>query len=618
MTAAITERAVEEIIVPEKELTSYLNHIGWNLEQIMRGELPDGCESFMDLQMTMIGLDPYLWCKFFLQEPEDKENRWGKKDPWNFFDYQIPSVRWKGSFIHKDGAETGKTRELIAKSLYFMVNTPGGSGLIGAPESDNYQKIISGIMDQLESGELKGQLKEHKKQPHHNIILKNGFDLGFRPSKNDGKTFRSHHPTTFAFKDEAAKDYDKRTWSEFFRAMQPGCIFGAYSVPDGKRETEFYRLGEEALRMTEGVKYPGDAGGWLYEAMVMEHIRRFHWSKELMPAPFWTPERKNFYIKLYGGEDSQGYKHNVYGEDGDPESTIFPTDRFDPLVKNIEEYMSITIMGNDKTDTVSVKVASFKDFTETIIAEHKDQPLHGFDIVEFINKHITASPAIAEYIMGGDLGYSVDFAEFWVKAIIGERDRLVTRVKMLGVKYPVMRMAWNHLDTIYDRGRKAMISGVDIGNAGSAFYHELVSAYPEKHYAEDPPRCVPVQFGGKADELMPDGTPMMNRDTDKPIRRRVKTLSTYILVKQMQELRNEYPCDPEIIRDFTGHTSIPGKDGDEVYSKVNDHTIDAARAAAWAYYREGEAEVSLDDIATSGQKLATAGISKGDGGVFLT
>ena len=58
---------------------------------------------------------------------------------------------------------------------------------------------------------------------------------------------------------------------------------------------------------------------------VAKHIkdikfRLFHWSKSLMPAPYWTAKRKRYFVDQYGGEDSAEYKHNVEGEDGDPEN----------------------------------------------------------------------------------------------------------------------------------------------------------------------------------------------------------------------------------------------------------------------------------------------------------
>ena len=612
MTTGLIEQAAEEIIVPEQDLKSFLEHIGWDMEQVMRGEFPDWCESLLELQLAIIYSDGPLWAYCFLQNPTD-EATWGKKAPWTFFPYQIPSMRWQGSLIHYDGAEVGKTFEIIAKASKYAACTPGGSGLIGAPETDQLTPMINGIMDQFESGELKGLVKKHDKQPHHTITFKNGFELFFRPSKFDGRTYRGKHIKTFAFRDEAAVDKDPRTWSEFHRALEPGCIFGAYSVPNGVRDREFYRLGQQAKAETQGMVYPSDRGGWLAGPVDPGHLRYFHWPKTLMPEPFWTEERKKFYINLFGGEDSQGYKHNILGEDGDPESTIFPTDKFEMVVKEIPEYVSIRILVNEKQGEVSLQVYNINQGQKAIISE-QHIPLSTFEIRETLNKYLSASGEIAEYFMGADLGYSNDFAEFWVSAVIGERNRLIARVQMLGVKYNYMREAFNLMDDIFDRGKNTMMSGVDIGGAGTAFYQELVAAYPDKHFEE---RCVGVQFGGKADLLGPDGEAMQDKNTQKPIRRRIKTLATHMLVKGMQELTDEYPADPEIIRDFTGHTSHPGQDGDEIYSKVNDHTIDAGRAGKWAYYRSMENYPNIEG-ASSGVSLAACAGAGGSGGVFLT
>lgn len=612
MSTLLAERLQGELIIPEPDLLSFLGCIGWDLEQVLRGEFPPGCDSLMDLQLACISSDGYLWCKAFLQEPTDTKP-WGEKGPYNFFDYQIPSIRYKGSFVHYDGAETGKTRELIAKICYMSMNNPGGSGLVGAPESDQLDPIIKGVVDQFESGELKGSIKSHQKQPHHTITLINGFEILFRPSKHDGKTYRSKHVKTFAFRDESAKDSDPRTWTEFYRSMEPGCILGVYSVPDGRRETEFFRLGQISKAMSKDVEYPSDNGAWLSPEIDPAHFRYFHWEKTLMPAPFWTPERKKFYIDLYGGEDSQGYKHNVLGLDGDPESTIFPSEKFEQLIKEIAEYVSIHILVNEKQGNVSLEVYGIENNVKKSIIS-QNIPLINFNVKEALNKYLTSQPDIAEYFMGGDLGYSQDFAEFWAKAVIGERNRLIARVQMRGVRYNHMREAWNLMDDIFDRGRMTMKSGVDIGGAGTAFYHELLANNPEKHYDE---RCAPVQFGGKADLLGPDGEPIMDHTSEKPIRRRIKTLATDMLVKRMQTLTNEYPADPDLVRDFTGHTSRPGQDGDVIYSKKNDHTIDADRAAAWGFYRMAHEYPEIEGCG-SGVSLASMGMGGSGGGVFLT
>ena len=614
MSTVIAERLNDELIIPGPDLESFLKHFGWHLEQIMRGEMPPGFESLLDLQLACIASDGYLWSKAFLQEPTD-EKPWGQKDPYNFFDYQIPSIRWKGSFVHYDGSETGKTRELIAKVCYLSKNNPGGSGLIGAPETDQLTDgILDGLLDQFESGELKGSIKKHQKQPHNTITLSNDFKILLRPSKHDGITYRSKHLRTFAFRDEAAKDYDKRTWTEFFRSMEPGCILGVYSVPDGVRESEFFRLGQRSKAMSKNVKYPSDKGGWLMPDIDVSHLRHFHWSKTLMPAPFWSPEREAFYVDLYNGKDSQGYKHNVLGEDGDPESTIFPTEKFEQVIKEIQEYVSIHILVSEKQNEASLDVYGIEKGMKVPI-HSQTLSLVNFDVREILNKYLSSRSDIAEYFMGGDLGYSQDFAEFWVKAVIGERNRLIARVQMRGVKYNHMREAWNLMDDIFDRGRDAMRSGVDIGGAGTAFYHELVGNYPDKHYEE---RCAPVQFGGKADLIGPDGEPILDHNTEKPIRRRIKSLATDILVKRMQELTNEYPADPDMVRDFTGHTSRPGQDGDVIYSKVNDHTIDADRAGTWGYYRIGNESPDIEGTGSGVPLAAVDGGAGGSGGVFLT
>ena len=612
MSTLMAERLNDELVISSTDFESFLEHFGWHLEQVMRGEFPRGFESLMDIQLACIASDGLLWSKAFLQEPTDTK-QWGKKDPYNYFDYQERSMRWPGSFVHDDGAETGKTRELIAKSCFLSKTNPSGSGLIGAPESDQLDPIITGIMDQLESGDLKGSVKSHVKQPHHTITLTNGFQILFRPSKHDGKTYRSKHVKTFGFRDESAKDYDKRTWTEFVRAMEPYCIFGVYSVCDGRRDTEFYRLSNLSKAMSKDVEYPSDNGAWLSPDIDPAHYRHFHWPKTNMPPPFWSPERKQQCIVLYGGEDSQGYKHNVLGEHGDPESTIFPSDKFEKIIKEIPEYVSIHILVNEKQGDVSIDVYGITKGLKVSI-DNLTLSLANFNVQEVLNKHLTHRADIAEYFMGGDLGYSQDFAEFWVKAVIGDRNRLIARVQMRGVRYNHMREAWNLMDDIYDRGRDNMRSGVDIGGAGTAFYHELVGNYPDKHYEE---RCVPVQFGGKADLLGPDGEPILDHNTEKPIRRRIKSLSTDILVKRMQELKNDYPDDHDLVRDFTGHTSRPGQDGDVIYSKVNDHTIDADRAGTWAYYRDGQEYPEIEGF-SSGVDLQASGAAGGQGGVFLT
>lgn len=612
--AAVIERLNDELVVPEREWTDFLSSLGWDMEQVMRGEYPEGADSLADLQLACISQDHYLWCQFFLEEPTSPEP-WGSKGPWNFFDYQIPAIRWNGSLMMYCASKVGKTRNFIAKALALGCNTPGGSGGFGAPEDDQLKSIYKGIMDQLEgSPMLKGMLKKGKEQPHMDIELTDGFHIWLRTAKSDGKTFRSKHPVTFGFLDEAAKLHKKIQWSEFIRALGPHCILGLGSVPDGRRDTPFYMYGriakaqaskKKADALANKEQTPDDD---LVKDLVGRYLRLFHWEVKDMPGEYSSPERMAQLEQDYGGKDQPGYIHNVLGEDGDPEATVFPWPLFSRLIKEIPEYVCIKLLVDESSAQANLHV--YRVQGERTVTIRKDSiPLNDFNIRDIVNRYFSADPAIAMYFMGGDLGYSNDEAEFGATAVIGDINRDVARISMKGVKYPLMREAWDAMDDIFDKGQ-SMKSGVDVGGAGTAFYQELVSACPDKHYPE---RCVPVDFGGKADVLAEGGSPIMKEGTDKPLRRRVKSLSTEILVKRMQGKLDELPHDPDYVRSFPGHTSWAGPDGDTKYLGTDDHIIDRRRAGAWAFHREGQ---EYPDIEGCGSGVPLGGGSSG--GAFLT
>src|SRR5690606_41561870 len=59
----------------------------------------------------------------------------------------------------------------------------------------------------------------------------------YRPGGHDGEAFRGVHVNAFGFFDEAAKVKNAVIFSEFWRALKPGCRSRVYSVPDGDRST---------------------------------------------------------------------------------------------------------------------------------------------------------------------------------------------------------------------------------------------------------------------------------------------------------------------------------------------------------------------------------------------
>ncbi len=287
------------------------------------------------------------------------------EEPYSFWDFQKESLQYGGSTVHKCAAEIGKSREIIAWGLYKAFTTLNGSGLIGAPQQTHLDEIIEGMYDQLIwSPEIGKSLVRWKKHPHHAFYFSNKFKMYFRPSGHDGEAYRGVHVRTFAIKEEAAKDKNKKQWSEFWRAIKPGCVARIYSVPDGDRSCEFFKLGERAKRATKDAGRKGTEENDQVEKIeglsdVGKHLknmtfRLFQWQKPMMPHPYWSEERRRFYVEQYGGEDAPEYKHNVLGEDGDPENTVFPWEQFKYCIRDIPEYRGLKILVESARNEVIV------------------------------------------------------------------------------------------------------------------------------------------------------------------------------------------------------------------------------------------------------------------------
>ena len=588
------------IIVPKEYFEPWLERFDWTWHQLARKEFPAPFENIKDFQLACIADDPFLWCTFFLREPEDPDH----EEPYNFWDFQLESLRHLGNTVHKDAAEIGKTREIVALVLYLAAVRSNGSGLVGAPQQTHLEEIIEAIDDQITWNPDLHDFRWHRrikdgwrKHPHHAFYFRNGFKIDFRPSGHDGQAYRGVHARTFAIKDEAAKDKNAPQWSEFWRAMKPGCIARIYSVPDGDRSCEFYKLGQRAA-MTSATKshlkiVPKEDELESFNGLA-GHIknlefRLFHWSKALMPYPYWSDERKQFFAEQYGGEDSPGYKHNVLGEDGDPEHTVFPWQQFKYCIKDVPEYRAIKLLVDAANNDVIVKgyrciyIAGSNDptpQTETLInTTYNLSTFFDFDeegqseFTRLIKSFFVAVPG--QKRGGGDFGFSDDETELYAKSIIGKRERLVARLHLKHVTYDQQCQAVNALDDVYGP-LEALTWGTDFGNAGSAVAHDLqgLEIYKHKRYDD---RLKGFQFESTTDNVSEDGEEIFDAKTGKPAKITLKELATDLLVKKMQRQELEYPPDPDIILYYTNHTVRTGGKH-RIYKKEDDHMIDADRA----------------------------------------
>lgn len=120
----------------------------------------------------------------------------------------------------------------------------------------------------------------------------------------DGEAYRGVHVRTFAIKDEAAKDKNKRQWSEFWRAIKPGCIPSrsiqcqTVTGPVSSSSWGSGRKGQRRNRKRRSMASV-DAGKHI-KSMI---FKLFQWQKPQMPYPYWSEDRRRFYVEQYGGED---------------------------------------------------------------------------------------------------------------------------------------------------------------------------------------------------------------------------------------------------------------------------------------------------------------------------
>lgn len=565
----------KQIIVPQEIFEATLIDLDWTWQQIARKEYPRPFTSLEEFQLAIICSNRLLWCQAFLREPTDPDHQ----QPYSFFDYQIPSLMCETSVVHQDGAEVGKTREIIALGLYFAFNNPGGSGLIGAPLQIHLDEIIDSMLEQMHTcNPFLGQsLIRHKKQPYHQFKFSNGFKLDFRPAGFDGNAYRGVHAETFGMVDEAAKKKNKPQWTEFWRALKPSAVARIYSVPDGDRESGYYKLTMQA----GGKKDDGDKDSSNYAWTL------FRWGKDLMPPPYWTPERKRSFIELYGGEDSPGYRHNVLGEHGDPENTVFPWHQFKLCIKDIPEYRCLKVLVDTSKGEVILtgyrcdyELGADGPVPRHVLLHEETADSTAFfeldkegdnDFKRLIRSFFQAVPGAKR--IGGDLGFSQDPTEIYVKNIIGKRERLVARLQIKQVTYDMQCQAVDALDDLY--GEDSTLIGTDFGNAGSAVAHDLqgLEIYAHKNYDD---RLRGFMFQSTTNNVNDEGEEITDAKTGKPAKITLKELATDLMSKKVQRQQMEYPPDQDIIMAYTNHTCRQGE-RQRIYNKENDHLIDADR-----------------------------------------
>jgi hypothetical protein len=592
----------------------------WSWQALERGDLRIGDEVLdVDrLQWWLLNADPVLWVETNLvNKPEDGGGLW------QLFPYQRPSLRFRGHVVHQDGAEVGKSREIVGLLLWGCLAAERGSVLVGSALDGDLDEIWEEVEWQLSANPfLADSLRSRTTKPYRRLTWRNGLRVLFRPAGHDGRAYRGIHVRGWLLHDEAAKVVNPRSWSEFWRAAKPGCEIRIYSVPTGDRQCTFQRIADNAvpadsvvpddtpkltvehlLRPTSATTPEGtralarDLGGRVWV--------RFHWPKTIMPHPFWCEERRQEFVGFYGGPDEPGYVHNVLGLPGDPEYSLFPERLLRPALTWIPDYLSVSFRWDSRAgqldglsrrlnpsypwgeegepqppeddDPEEAEAADVLQPYLTVLQDGLD--MSGWDRWDAERRREVIADLARFFVrpLPGDLTAGVDVGSATVTEILFERrrftpdtlsDTLVLRIHLTGWNWYAQRDFILALDAIL---KPAGGWGFDATGVGRVLVDLLTPGLDD--------RLSGYVFNRSTPAIDPTtGEAQLDPASGREVLISYKELGTQLIERRLHGRGLELPFDPEVRHLLANHTYSQSGDARR-FSKLNDHLVDALRVA---------------------------------------
>lgn len=593
----------------EERIDAYLAERGWAWEQLLRGDCRAGdlAISLDELQVYLIDSDPVLWAECNLLDEDEGDGR-----PWKYFEYQKGGARYIGDCLFECGAEVGKTRDIAACTLWLATGKgprARGSILIAGALDGNLEDIYDKIDWQLRNNEhLRRQLDadRSKVKPYRKLVFANGNQVDFRPAGNEGQAFRGVHAGLAAFFDEAALAHEKKIWREFWRSLKPTAFARIYSTPDGVTTSEFFRMCRRAtavdvLAPVPRKRLPGVAVETPEEqvAALTDKARsfvKFRWGKPLMPPPFWSAERRAYFIERYGGEETSEYQQNVLGNWGDPASTLWPWSVLAPCLRQIPEYRELELVWNVAEGTVSAvarrinpayepsgrpagddDAASAAPMLEVLAEQYG---LANLDLEHLVRRIF--SPLPGHLVAGIDCGSAGDVTEILVFERIGRRRRCVARLQLKRFTYDRQRTMIRYLDEVLT---PSLGWGLDATGVGTALEHVLIEG--EGTWSLAGRLSGFIANANVLDRSPETGESVLDERTGKPRMIPSKEFGVILLERMIQRLELELPATAVVTDQFPQYKSRRTSSGGRAFDSTNDHAIDATRVAI---HRDNELE----------------------------
>lgn len=476
-----------------------------------------------EMRMGLSLRDPVMWGGSYLK------NRDGS--PRGYWPHQVDDLKCEDkNIIHLDGRDAGKTVNITTDALHFAFTTRGGQGLIAAPHQGHLDTLSEEIEFQLNSNdELMRSIALTKygkpkitRKPYFRLEFTNGSILYFRPAGAYGEAFRSLHVER-VWVDEGAW-LSEKAWKALRQCLKAGGKLRIYSTPNGLRDTTYYRL------------------------TTSSSFTVFRWPSWINPS--WNKERELELLEFYGGKDTAGWQHEVAGEHGKPSYGAFNIEHLNICRQELMEYRKVVISGEDLSD-----------------CETEEQ---SYDRLEML---LNLMPQTGVFWIGGDLGYTNDPTEIVVfrEDEFGDRRvvTLILRIHMEHVSYPHIAQ----MISLLERYFTPVGIGIDNGGNGLAVVQELLTLDKYK----------PLQLEGRLRGYDFGGMTTLAVREGREIRKRTKELMTSLINGALQRRQIVFPADDSEIEDqFTTHTYTLSN-GNIIYSKGNDHIVDAVRCAMLAH-----------------------------------
>lgn len=495
--------------------------------------------------------------------------------------------------IDQCARSVGKSLSIKVRGCAFPFVKPGQEMVITAPELVHLEPITGLIESQVYATRLLREMIPRTRSAitHRPFQLNfsNGARIIGRIPQRDGKGVKGIHPIWLEL--DEAQDYPEPGWTELTETLQrglEGAQWRAHGVTRGVRDKFYEYTQEHADNMWRVHRYPA------------------------MYRPNWSERERVQKEAEYGGRNDPDYRRNVLGLHGDNTNPIFVLAQLMSCVdENTDsDYNALEYFhpgwGRTKRTPALVSVENLRlydmDITEVLDYPRQHLQYRGVD---------KRNPS-AYFWVGMDVGFTTDPTELlvWVETWPHGPNK-PSKIKLIArsslVRMPHHEQIKAMLHTIHFYRPRAF--GIDKGGHGLPLFQEIqeyLDAFRTKDQEKIPPwmHDYDLEFAVQvikgynfAEKLIVDFDKSIDvGDFDDPVakagmRRNAKEYATDVLRDLVDANRIELPWDPHLLTQYSGATQKAAKGstdqyGRRLFSKGNDHTLDASRfmALAWSQY----------------------------------